>query len=118
MIRRPPRSTLFPYTTLFRSGVNSLATLSSGLVFPNLKPYRTALKRLQRLQRSVSQKVKGSNNRNKAIALLARQHQRVANIRKDSLHKLTSYLAKNHGTVVIEDLCVTGMLKIGRASCR
>jgi putative transposase len=91
-------------------GVNSLATLSSGLVFPNLKPYRTALKRLQRLQRSVSQKVKGSNNRNKAIALLARQHHRVANIRKDSLHKLTSYLAKNHGTVVIEDLCVTGML--------
>jgi putative transposase len=92
-------------------GINSLATLSSGLVFPNLKPYRNALKRLVILQRSVSRKVKGSNNRNKAINSLARQHQKIVNIRKDALHKLTTYLAKNHGSVVIEDLHVAGMMK-------
>jgi putative transposase len=92
-------------------GINSLATLSSGIVFPNLKPYCHALKRLARLQRSVNRKVKGSNNRKKAIYRLARQHQRVANIRKDALHKITTHLAKNHGTVVIEDLHVAGMLK-------
>jgi putative transposase len=92
-------------------GVNTLATLSSGIVFPNLKPYARALKQLARLQRSLSRKVKGSQNSKKAINRLARQHQRVANIRKDALHKLTSYIAKNHSVVVIEDLNVAGMLK-------
>jgi putative transposase len=102
-------------------GINSLATLSSGIVFPNLKPYQSALKRLQRLQRSVTRKVKGSNNRKEAVNLLARQqtledsltlrYQRVANIRRDAIHKITTYLAKNHGTVVIEDLWVSAMLK-------
>jgi putative transposase len=102
-------------------GVNTLATLSSGIVFPNLKPYARALKQLARLQRSLSRKVKGSQNRKKAINRLARQqtledsltlrYQRVANIRKDALHKLTSYIAKNHSVVVIEDLNVAGMLK-------
>jgi putative transposase len=92
-------------------GINSLATLSSGIVFPNLKPYRQALKRLARFQRSVSRKVKSSQNRKKSINRLARQYQRVANIRKDTLHKITSYIAKNHSVVVIEDLNVAGMLK-------
>ncbi|HEY9689441.1 MAG TPA: RNA-guided endonuclease TnpB family protein, partial [Coleofasciculaceae cyanobacterium] len=41
---------------------------------------------------------------------IARLHQRIANIRKDTLHKLTTYLAKNHGRVVIEDLNVSGMM--------
>ena len=42
---------------------------------------------------------------------IARLHRRIANIRKDTLHKLTSYLAKNHSQVAIEDLNVSGMLK-------
>jgi len=41
-------------------GINNLATLSSGIVFPNLKPYRQALKTLARLQRSLSRKAKSS----------------------------------------------------------
>jgi putative transposase len=91
-------------------GVNSLATLSSGVVFPNLKPYRRAKQRLARLQRSVSRKVKGSNNRKKAVLNLARQHRRVASIRNDAIHKITSYLAHNHSRIVIEDLNVAGLL--------
>ena len=92
-------------------GINSLATCSNGKVFTNPKAYRKLQKKLARLQRNVSQKVKGSNNRKKAIAKLARCHKKIADIRKDNLHKITTYLAKNHSQVVIEDLNVAGMLK-------
>ncbi len=60
---------------------------------------------------SVSRKVKGSSNRRKAVFILAKQHRRVANVRLDALHKLTTWLAKNHSTIVIENLNVAGMLK-------
>lgn len=91
-------------------GINALATLSTGEVFPNLKPYRMAKKKLAQLQRQLSRKQLGSKNRGKARLKVAKLHQRVADIRRDSLHKLTTYLAKNHGTVVIEDLNVSGMM--------
>jgi putative transposase len=68
-------------------------------------------KRLKRLQRAVSRKAKGSSNRTKAISVLARIHARVANIRKDAIHKLTTYLAKNHSIVRIEDLHIKAFLK-------
>ena len=54
---------------------------------------------------------KGGKNRKKTCSTLAKQHARVANIRKDAAHKLTSYLCKNHALVGIEDLHVAGMLK-------
>ncbi len=91
-------------------GVNSLATLSTGVVFPNLKPYRQAWRKLARLQRCVWRHVKGSSNRNKAILKLARQHRRVASIRNDAIHKITSHLAQNHSRIVIEELNVAGLL--------
>lgn len=91
-------------------GVNALATLSTGIVYPNLKAYRQAKRKLALLQRSLCRKQKGSSNRRKATIKLARQHRRVASIRNDYLHKITTYLAKNHGEVVIEDLNVSGML--------
>jgi putative transposase len=92
-------------------GINALATCSDGTVFPNPKAYRKSKRRLARLQRRVSKKVKGSNNRKKAIAKLAIAHKRVSDIRKDNLHKITTSLAKNHSQVVIEDLNVSGMMK-------
>jgi putative transposase len=92
-------------------GIKTLATLSNGITFPAVKAYRKAQKKLASLQRNVGRKVQGSNNRKKAIKKLAKAHYRVACIRKDATHKLTSYLAKNHGEVVIEDLNVSGMLK-------
>jgi putative transposase len=55
-------------------------------------------------------KVKDSNNWNKAQRQIAKLHFKIANIRKDTLHKLTTYLAKNHGQIVIEDLNVSGMM--------
>ena len=91
-------------------GVESLATLSTGEVFEGAKAYRQLEFRLSRLQWLNRHKQRGSANWKKAQLRIARLHQRIANIRKDTLHKLTTYLAKNHGTVVIEDLNVSGMM--------
>ena len=92
-------------------GIHHLATCSDGKVFENPKPYRKARKRLARLQRRLSRKQKGSANRKKAVTQLARAHKRVADIRQDILHKLTTYLAKKYRVVVIEDLQVKNLLK-------
>ncbi len=91
-------------------GIKTLVTLSNGEVFANLKPYKKVAQKLGKLQRNLSRKVKGSNNRQKARIKLAKQHQKVANLRRDYLHKITSYLAKNFSEIVIEDLNVSGML--------
>ncbi|WP_293159213.1 RNA-guided endonuclease TnpB family protein [Okeania sp. SIO2C9] len=92
-------------------GINTLATCSDGSKFANVKAYRKAKKQLVRHQRAVSKKVIGSKNRLKAVKKLAKVHKKVADIRADTLHKLTTWLAKNHSTIVIEDLNVSGMLK-------
>ena len=91
-------------------GVKSLATLSTGELFEGAKAYRKLKSRLSRLQWLNRHKQRGSENWKKAQSKIAQLHQRIANIRKDTIHKLTTYLAKNHGTVVIEDLNVSGMM--------
>jgi putative transposase len=91
-------------------GIKTLATLSTGETFANPQPYSRAQARLARLQKSASRKVKGSRNRHKANMKVAKQHARTANIRKDTLNKLTTHLAKNHSQVVIEDLNVSGLM--------
>jgi len=92
-------------------GVSVLATLSTGEKVVGPKPHKAMLKRLRRLSRSMSRKGKGSANRNKARRRLGRLHARIANIRQDALHKLTSDLTRRFHTVAIEDLNVRGMLK-------
>lgn len=91
-------------------GVKNLATLSTGEVIEGSKSYRKHEKKLARLQYLNRHKVKGSNNWKKAQKQIAKLHFKIANIRKDTLHKLTTYLSKNHGKIVIEDLNVSGML--------
>lgn len=92
-------------------GIQQLATLSDGTQFSNPRALKHAQKRLRRLERQKSRRKKGSKNRQKTVKKLAKQHARVAHIRKDATHKLTSYLCKNHALVAIEDLHVAGMLK-------
>ncbi|AFZ37968.1 transposase, IS605 OrfB family (plasmid) [Stanieria cyanosphaera PCC 7437] len=92
-------------------GIKALATLSTGFQVDSPKHYKQADKKLKRLQRKLSRQVKGSKNREKTKLRIAKQHYRVASIRQDILHKLTSYLTKNHGEVVTEDLKVSNMLK-------
>jgi putative transposase len=93
-------------------GVSALATLSTGeppILGP--KPLKVLLGRLRRLSRRLSRKAKGSANRKKARVKLARLYVRISNIRKDSLHQLTTGLTQRFHTIGIEDLNVSGMLK-------
>ncbi|NEP41729.1 MAG: IS200/IS605 family element transposase accessory protein TnpB, partial [Okeania sp. SIO2H7] len=91
-------------------GVKTLATLSTGVVFPGAKSYKKFESKLSKLQYLNRNKKIGSANWKKAQLKIAKLHTKVANIRKDVLHKLTTYLAKNHSIVSIEDLNVRGML--------
>ena len=69
-------------------------------------------KKLRRRQRMLSRRVKGSNNRKKAIKLVQKTHFKISNCRKDNLHKITSNLVKTKPRwIVIEDLNVKGVLK-------
>jgi len=91
-------------------GVLALATLSTGEVVRGPRALRSGLRRLRRLSRRHSRCQRGSANRRKANRRLARHHARVAALRRDHLHKLSTMLAKSHGRIVIEDLNVRGML--------
>src|SRR5216683_4213106 len=75
-------------------GISAMATASDGTVIANPKALRSNLICLKRLQRRLSRKKKGSKNREKARKRLARQHARVAHIRRDALHKATSKLTR------------------------
>lgn len=92
-------------------GIKTLATISDGTKYENPKPLKTKLRKLKKLQQGVSRKVKGSSNRKKAVAKVARLHYRISNIRKDTLHKMTTTLAKTKRVVGIEDLNLSGMMK-------
>ena len=97
-------------------GVKILATLSDGTTFSNPRALRRRLKRLRKLSKSLSRKQKRSKNREKARRRLARMYLKTFNIRQDTLHKLTTHLAKSHSKIVIEDLNVSGMMKNRRLS--
>jgi putative transposase len=97
-------------------GVKALATMSDGGAVEGPKALRSNLKKLRRLSRSLSRKVKGSANRRKAKAKIARLHTRISNIRKDGLHKLTTELVNRFAVIGIEDLNVKGMMANGKLS--
>ncbi|MBD0266299.1 MAG: IS200/IS605 family element transposase accessory protein TnpB, partial [Tolypothrix sp. Co-bin9] len=95
-------------------GINSLATLSTKEEFQGAKSYKKFEKKLSRLQYLLRHKVVGSSNYKKAQLQIARLHRRIANIRKDTLHKLTTYISKNHAIIGLEDLNVSGMMANGK----
>jgi len=97
-------------------GISTLATLSNGEKIAGVKAHKALLVRLKRLSRSLSRKLKGSNNRNKAKMKLSKLHAKIADIRSDALHKLTSDLTSRFHTIGIENLNVKGMLKNRRLS--
>lgn len=92
-------------------GIKRLITLSDGTWFENQKPLRNLLGKLKRLQQSVSRKQKGSANREKAKLKVAGLHYRIACVRDDILHKLTTQIASQYGFVGVETLNVKGMVK-------
>jgi len=92
-------------------GVKSFLATSEGWKRDNPRHLQQAEKRVKRLQRQVSRRIKGSAGREKARALLARQHEKVANQRLDFLHKLSTSLVGSYGLIGMEDLNVRGMVK-------
>jgi putative transposase len=92
-------------------GIKSLAIDSDGEVFENQKHLTAAQKKLRRLSRWLARKKKGSKNWHKAKRKLARLHLRIANLRADATHKLTTRLAAKASIIALETLNVVGMLK-------
>jgi len=90
-------------------GVIVFAALSDGTSIAPANPGKKALRSLRRAQRNLSRKKRGSANRRKAIHRVAKIHLRVANARKDFLHKVSTDIAKSHGSVVVEALQVRNM---------
>ncbi|EME7695705.1 transposase [Salmonella enterica] len=93
------------------AGVAKLAALSDGTVFEPVNSFKSNQNKLARLQREMSRKVKFSNNWKKAKRKVQNQHTRIANIRRDYLHKVSTTISKNHAMIVIEDLKVGNMSK-------
>ena len=99
-------------------GIKTLATLSDVRTFDNPKSLRQNVTALKRASRRHARKQTGSQNRKKAQKKLARMHQRIANIRRDALHKATSAIVaktkpdcERPSVIVLEDLHVSGMMK-------
>lgn len=91
-------------------GVKSLAVCSDGTVIDNPKTLYRREKRKKHLQRILARKQKGSNNRRKAKALLARYEYRTAVKREDWLHKASNRIARGNRVCFMEDLNVKGMI--------
>ena len=92
-------------------GITDFAITSDGEKFTNPKVFRRSQKRLAKLQRQLAKKKKGSKNRQKARLKVALLHEKIANQRKDFLHKLSAQIINDNQVIVIEDLRVSNMLK-------
>ena len=92
-------------------GITRFATLSDGSFIEPLNTFRKHERRLARYQRAMSRKTKFSNNWEKAKAKVQKLHTRIANVRRDYLHKTTTTISQNHAIVCIEDLQVRNMSK-------
>ena len=92
-------------------GIKDFAITSDGQTVENPKFLRKSEERLKKLQKDLSRKKKGSNNRNKARIKVARLYEKITNQKKDFLHKLSWRLIRENQSIVIEDLKISNMLK-------
>ncbi|GAH19041.1 unnamed protein product [marine sediment metagenome] len=92
-------------------GLKEFAVLSTGEVIPNPRFYRTLEEKLVKEQRKLSRKEKFSNNWKKKLAKVQKIHSKIANARKDFLHKLSTQIVNNHDIIGVEDLNIKGMVR-------
>ena len=92
-------------------GLKDFAIFSNGGKINNPRILKSLEKKYRNLSKSLSRKVRGSANYQKAKLKLARFHERVVNIRKDFLHKLSTNLVKNYDIICIEDLCFKAFMR-------
>ena len=93
------------------TGIKDLAILSDGTTYENIRSLKTKLKKLKYNQRQLSKKVKGSSMRNKQRKNLAKIHEKITNVRKDYLHKISTEIIKSHDVICFEDLAVKNIMK-------
>jgi len=92
-------------------GLSSFAVGSDKSKITAPKPLNKHLRRLKRLSKQHSCKIKGSQNRRKMSLKLARLHRQIKNIRTDFLHQLSTKLAKTKSVIAVEDLNVSGLIQ-------
>lgn len=93
-------------------GLTTFLTASDGNNIESPLFFKEGSKKIKKLNRTLSTKKKGSNNRKRARLDLARGHKRITNQRKDFHFKLAKHLAENYSTICIEDLNLKGMQKL------
>lgn len=92
-------------------GIKTFAVLSDGKEYQSPKFLRKSLDRLAVLQRRASRKAKGSANRIKANLKVALCHEKIYNQRNNFLHKVSAEIINQYGTICVEDLAVSNMVK-------
>lgn len=92
-------------------GLSSFVTLSNGTAIPNPRFFRLEEKELAKAQRKLSKAAKGSPERKKAIRVVQRVHERIANKRYDFIHQLSRQLVDDYSFIAFEDLNIKNMLK-------
>ena len=97
-------------------GIARFATLSNGEFFVPLNAFKTFKGKLAKLQRQLKNRVKFSQNWQKLKAKIGKLHHKIANCRKDFLHKISTQISKNHAMIYIEDLQVANMSKSAKGT--
>jgi putative transposase len=97
-------------------GVVRFATLSDGTVYPSINIFKRYAADLRKAQQAMSRKKKFSNNWKKARSRVQKLHVRIANARRDYLHKTSTTISNNHAMVVVEDLQVSSMSRSAAGS--
>ena len=92
-------------------GIKDLVITSDGMKYENPHTLRNYQSRLIKLQRKLSKKIKGSNNYNKLKKKIAICYEKITNIRRDNLHKISRQLINENQVIVTEDLRVNNMIK-------
>ena len=92
-------------------GVKNFVITSDGYVFENKHFLNNEEKKMKRLQRQLSRKVKGSNNREKQRVRIAKLFERITNKKDAYIHYVVNKLLTSYDTIFMEDLNVQGLLR-------
>lgn len=92
-------------------GLNDFITTSKGDKYKPLKATKKYENKLAKAQKNLAKKKKGSNNRNKARVKVAKIHAKIADTRKDYLHKLSTKLINENQVISIEDINISGLIR-------
>jgi len=92
-------------------GLKDFATISNGTIYKNPKCFRTLEEQLAKEQRILSRRKSRSKNWHKQRVKVAKIHERIANTRRDHLHKISTDIVKSHDIIGIENLAPANMLK-------